>query len=77
MHSLTYSAVMAMGAPIGMLIPIFLVDRLGRRTVVATASFLAAAVGIGYAFALDAPAWLSTSRIAVLPELGIFTGLRF
>ncbi|MFM0507251.1 MFS transporter [Paraburkholderia sp. RL17-373-BIF-A] len=57
-HSLTYSAVMAMGAPIGMLIPIFLVDRLGRRTVVATASFLAAAVGIGYAFALDAPAWL-------------------
>jgi putative MFS transporter len=49
---------MAMGAPIGMLIPIFLVDRLGRRTVVAAASFLAAAVGIGYAFALDAPAWL-------------------
>ncbi|WP_233830554.1 MFS transporter [Paraburkholderia sp. ZP32-5] len=60
-HSLTYSAVMAMGAPIGMLLPIFFVDRLGRRTVVASASFLAAAVGIGYALALDAPAWVLVS----------------
>lgn len=57
-HSLTYSAVMAMGAPIGMLLPIFFVDRVGRRTMVACASFGAAAVGIGYAFALDAPAWM-------------------
>ena len=53
-HSLTYSATMALGAPIGMLIPMFLVDRLGRRTVICTASLLAGAVGIGYAFSLDA-----------------------
>ena len=57
-HSLTHAAVMATGASIGMLLPIFLLDRVGRRTMVACASFGAAAIGIGYAFALDAQAWV-------------------
>lgn len=57
-HSLSYAAVMAIGAPIGMLLPILLVDQVGRRTMVAFSSFMAAVIGIGYAFALDAPAWL-------------------
>jgi putative MFS transporter len=53
-HSLTYSATMALGAPIGMLVPMLLVDRIGRRTVVSMAALLAGAVGMLYAFALDA-----------------------
>ena len=32
---------------------------------------------VGGEIALDAPVWMSTSRTAILPELGLFTGLRF
>ena len=57
-HSLSYAAVMAIGAPIGMLLPILLVDRVGRRVMIACASSIAAAIGFAYGFALSAPAWV-------------------
>jgi len=57
-HSLVYSAAMALGAPIGGLIPMLLIDRIGRRAVVSIAAFGASAVGMGYAFALDGSPFL-------------------
>ncbi|MGB8345317.1 MAG: MFS transporter [Ktedonobacteraceae bacterium] len=55
-HSLAYSALMAIGAPVGMLIAVFTLDRLGRRWMIMGSAFLSTVFGVAYAFALHAPA---------------------
>jgi putative MFS transporter len=48
-ESLRYTMLMSLGAPVGPLIACFLSDRTGRRTNLAAASVLAAALGAAYA----------------------------
>ncbi|WEV54840.1 MFS transporter [Leuconostocaceae bacterium ESL0723] len=48
-HSLTFSAVMMAGAPLGALIGAITVDRIGRKVVISTAFILAAILGLIYA----------------------------
>jgi putative MFS transporter len=57
-RSMMYSAIMTLGAPLGLIAPIFLIDRIGRRALIASAALLAGAVGIFYAYALDQPPYV-------------------
>lgn len=55
-HSLSYTAIMALGAPIGMLIAVAGLEHWGRRGTIVGSALLSAVVGVAYAFSLHAPA---------------------
>ena len=47
-HSLTYSAMTALGYPLGSLVSVYLVERVERRTLLIAATIAAAAFGVGF-----------------------------
>jgi putative MFS transporter len=48
-HSLGYTTIMAIGAPIGMIVGLMIIDRVGRKPLLMSATVLAACSGLAYA----------------------------
>jgi putative MFS transporter len=54
-HSLNYAALMALGAPLGMIVSLSVIDRVGRRPILAGTALAAGTIGIFYSYSLDGP----------------------
>jgi MFS transporter, putative metabolite:H+ symporter len=57
-HSLGYAATMAIGAPIGMIMGLSIIDRIGRKPLLVASALLAGAVGLAYSQLLNSASHL-------------------